>query len=112
MITTKVHTQITSEQAVLAVQDFLDDTLGNLVGVGHPTRLVSGLQSAWLVPLVLTSPGFGIVDFVGAVMVDEEFGNIVGWTPVDDIRENAAEISSMKHSEIESAFQKLLARNM
>lgn len=111
MIATIGQSQITSDQAIWAVQDFLDDKLGNLVGVGHPTRLVAGLRSAWVVPLVLTSPGFGVIDIVGAVMVDEELGHVVGWTPVDDIRENAAQVTRAKSSEIEAAFQRLLTES-
>ncbi len=111
MIATTTKFQLTSEQAVVAVQDFLDDKLGNLVGTGYPTRLVTGLRSAWVVPLVLTSPGFGVLDIVGSVMVDEEFGHVVGWTPVDDIFENVEQVSRSKQAEVEAAFQALLARN-
>lgn len=110
MLANTLHSQVTSEQALSVVQEFLDDKLGNLVGVGHPTRLVSGLHSAWVVPLVLTSPGIGILDIVGAVMVDEVLGQVVGWTPVDDIRENAQQITSARHTEIEAAFRSLQAK--
>jgi hypothetical protein len=41
-----------------------------------PCRLVAGLRTAWIVPLLLTSPGYGIVGVVGTVMIEEEWGYI------------------------------------
>ena len=107
MVTTELQTHIASEQALAAVQEFADENLGNLIGVGRPNRLVTGLRSAWIVPLILTSPGYGIVGVVGSVMVDDELGYIVGWTPVDEIRATAEQISHAKETELEAAFQML-----
>ena len=38
-------------------------------------------------------------------MVDMEFGHIVGWTPLDEVRENAAKLTDAHENELESAFQ-------
>jgi len=105
MVTTELQTHIAAEQALTAVQAFADENLGNLIGVGQPNRMVTGLRSAWIVPLILTSPGYGIVGVVGSVMVDDELGYIVGWTPVDEIRATAEQISRAKATELEAAFQ-------
>lgn len=105
MITTKPQTHVAAEQALAAVQDFAEENLGNLIGVGQPNRMVTGLRSAWIVPLILTSPGYGIVGVVGSVMVDDELGYIVGWTPVDEVRANIEQISHAKAAELEAAFQ-------
>ncbi len=109
MLNTRAKSRITAEQAVAAAQDFVADNLGDLVGVGRPCRMLTVLRSTWVVPLVLTSPGYGIVGTVGVVIIDDEVGSVVGWTPVDDIRENAEQISREKESELESAFQALRA---
>ncbi|MCB0081152.1 MAG: hypothetical protein KDE50_30325 [Caldilineaceae bacterium] len=105
MMVTSLKKPITVDEAVNAVQDFVFNQLGNLIGLGQPLRVASGLQSMWLVPLVLTSPGYGIVGVVGGVMVDMEFGHIVGWTPLDEVRENAAKLTDAHENELESAFQ-------
>lgn len=105
MIATRPNTQVAAEQALAAVQDFAEENLGNLIGIGQPSRIVTGLRSAWIVPLILTSPGYGIVGVVGSVMVDDEFGYIVGWTPVDEIRANVEQVSRAKAPELEAAFQ-------
>ena len=105
MVTTELQTHIASEQALAAVQEFADENLGNLIGVGQPTRMVAGIRLAWIVPLILTSPGYGIVGVVGSVMVDDELGYIVGWTPVDEIRATVEQISHAKATELEAAFQ-------
>lgn len=109
MIETEVKTRITVEQATTAAQDFVADNLGDLVGVGHPWRMVTALHSTWVVPLVLTSPGYGIVGTVGVVTVDDEFGYIAGWTPINDIRATAERLSLEKERELESAFRSLQA---
>jgi hypothetical protein len=53
----------------------------------------------------LTSPDYGIVGIVGAVMVDTEFGHIIGWTPIDEVRGNAETLLSEYETELEAAFQ-------
>jgi hypothetical protein len=111
MIQTEAKTQVTAEQARLAAQNFVADHVGDLVGVGQPCRMVTALSSAWVVPLVLTSPGYGIAGVVGVITVDHELGYIVGWTPVNEIRANAEHISREKEAELEAAFQALRSKN-
>jgi hypothetical protein len=105
MIATRTQTSVTPQNAAMIVQEFIEDKLGNLIGMGRPYHMVSGLQSAWSVPLVLTSPGYGIVGIVGAVMVDTEFGHIIGWTPIDEVRTNAETLLNEYETELEAAFQ-------
>lgn len=105
MIATKVKEMVTAEKAVTIAQDFIADKLGNLIGVTQPYHITSGLQSAWVAPLVLTSPSYGIVGLVGVVMVDQEFGHIVGWTPMNEVNANADKLAEEKKSELEAAFQ-------
>src|SRR5262245_50695962 len=111
MIAVRVPSHIASEQAVAAAQDFVADNLGNLVNVAQPSRIVSGLRSAWVIPLTLTSPGYGIVGVVGTLMVDEELGYIMGWTPIEEIRANAEQITRQYQAELEAAFVPLQANH-
>ncbi|MCE7987957.1 MAG: hypothetical protein DYG89_42880 [Caldilinea sp. CFX5] len=105
MIATKVKGTVTAEKAVTIAQDFIADKLGNLIGVTQPYHITSGLQSAWGAPLVLTSPSYGIVGVVGVVMIDQEFGHIIGWTPLNEVNTNADKLANEKKAEIEAAFQ-------
>ena len=107
IVTTELQTRVASEQALAVVQVFADENLGTLIGVGQPNRMVTGVRSAWIVPLILTSPGYGMVGVVGSVMVDDELGYIVGWTAVDEIRSTAEQLSHAKAIELEAAFQML-----
>ncbi len=106
MIATSVTTSISPQKAAGIAQGFIEEQLGNLIGIGRPHHMVSGLQSAWSVPLVLTSPGYGMVGIVGAVMVDMEFGHIIGWTPINEVRANAEVLTDENEAALEAAFQK------
>ncbi|MBS1253066.1 MAG: hypothetical protein MAG451_02111 [Anaerolineales bacterium] len=111
MIKTQTQTPVAADQSLAVVQDFVADHLGNLVGVGHPCRMITALRSTWVIPLVLTSPGYGAVGVVGVVTVDDELGYIVGWTPVDEIRANAERLSHERETELAAAFQALRTTN-
>ena len=107
MIALQTPTQITAQQALATAQEFVAENLGNLIDVGHPSRLVAGVRAAWIVPLLLTSPGYGIVGVVGVVMIDEEFGRLIGWTPLEDVRLNVEQVTLQKQTELETAFWNL-----
>jgi len=105
MLATKTKNRVTATKAVDVVQEFIYDELGHMITVGQPYHVVSGLQSAWSIPLFLASPGYGPVGIVGGVIVDIEFGHIIGWTPLDEVRENAEALNAEKEDELEAAFQ-------
>ncbi len=105
MTATKVKGMVTAEKAITIAQDFIADKLGNLIGVTQPYHITSGLQSAWVAPLVLTSPSYGIVGVVGVVMIDQEFGHIIGWTPLNEVHANVEKLSDEKEDELQAAFQ-------
>jgi hypothetical protein len=46
MIATRTQTSVTPQNAAMIVQEFIEDKLGNLIGMGRPYHMVSGLQSA------------------------------------------------------------------
>ena len=104
MIAAKTQEPLEAQKAIDIVQKFIYDQLGHMVAVGQPCHVVSGLQSAWSVPLVLTSPGYGIVGMVGTVIVDMAFGHIIGWTPLEEVRSNAEALTDEKEDELEAAF--------
>ena len=101
-------TPITAEQARRTGEDFIAEHLGDQVGAGLPWHVVSPLQSAWIVPLVLTSPGIGPVGIVGVIVVDDGFGHITAWTGIDEIKANIKHLATERQTELEQAFQQTI----
>ena len=97
--------QITQQDARRMGEDFVADHLGDQIGVGTPWHVVSVLHSAWVVPLIVTSPGYGIVGTVGVLVVDEEFGHITAWTTAEDIEANVNRLIAEKGADLETAFE-------
>ena len=52
---------------------------------GTPHRLPLETRGLWIVPIVLTSPGYGAVGEVGVVAIDACTGQILGGTPRRDV---------------------------
>ncbi len=88
-------------------EDFVADHLGDQISVGTPWHVVSSIHSAWIVPLLLTSPGYGMVGTVGVLVVDEEFGHITAWTTVEEIDANVERLVKEKKEELDSAFERI-----
>lgn len=103
--------RVTAEDARLIGEDFVADNLGDQISAGAPSRVVSSLRSAWVVPLMLTSPGYGVVGIVGVLIVDEELGHISAWTAVEEIEANAARLIEENKAELESAFERVRSRD-
>jgi hypothetical protein len=66
---------------------------------GIPRRLDRRDECLWVVPIVLTSPGYGIVGFAGVVAIDES-GRVAGSTP----RQEVIAAEEGKCDAIEAAF--------
>ena len=90
MATTPVtRTSITAGQALAAARAFIADQLTDLMGTGNPWRMRSPLGSVWIVPVWVAYPGHDRPGTVGSVAVDEASGNIVSWTPAEEVLANA-----------------------
>jgi hypothetical protein len=98
--------KIDANEALRIGEDFVADHLGDQIGVGAPWRVVSSVHSAWVVPLLLTSPGYGVVGTVGVLVVDEEFGHITAWPTVEEIDTNAERLVMEKKEELDAAFER------
>jgi hypothetical protein len=70
------YQNLTQNEAQRIGEEYVADHLGDQVGTDIPRRIVSSLRSAWVVPLVLTLPGYGKVGTAGLIVVDEENGHI------------------------------------
>jgi hypothetical protein len=109
MLTTSPTVEkISASNARTIGANFAAEHFGDQIGVGMPWHIVSALRSAWATPLVLTSPGYGIVGIVGLLLVDEEMGQITAWTTVEEVKASATQLLKEKNVDLESAFKRLV----
>lgn len=73
-------------------------------GAGPMNRVRVVDRTIWVFPIVLTSPGYGIVDEVGHIAVDTEKDQIIGCTPVDRATQRGRECEEQKKEELAAAF--------
>jgi len=93
-----------AEKAVIAANRFMlrEYPLGILGGT--PRRLNVKGADVWIVPVLLTSPGYGAVGEVGMVAVDARNGAIVGSTPRADVVASGKRLREEKRDDLEAAF--------
>lgn len=73
-------------------------------GAGPLERVRVVNDSIWVFPLVLTSPGYGIVGEVGHIAVDIQRGEVVGCTPLDTVQQRGRKCYERHKEKIETAF--------
>lgn len=71
---------------------------------GTPRRLTLDNKDVWIVPVVFTSPGYGIVGEVGVVAVDAVTHEIAGASPREEVRAAGAKLAEEKRDELHAAF--------
>lgn len=81
--------EIKPEQAIQIAQEFVSDHLPDLLGPGLPWRMQSPLGRVWVVPIWLAYPGFDQTATVGSIAIDEVTGQIISWTPFEELLVNA-----------------------
>jgi hypothetical protein len=75
-----------------------------LYGAGPINRVRVVDKTIWVFPIVLTSPGYGIVCECGHVAVDVEKDQVIGCTPRDIVIQRGRECEEQKKEELEAAF--------
>jgi hypothetical protein len=58
----------------------------------------------WIVPIVFTSPGYGVVGEVGVVAIDGATKRVLDATPRGDVKAAGARLAREKRDEIAAAF--------
>src|SRR5262249_5835689 len=100
----KRATRVARPEAVLRaangyiVRHYPFGCLGN-----HPRRLV-GKSDFWIVPVFLTSPGFGAVGEVGLVAVDARTNQVVSATERQEVNKAIRHLKETRRDELEAAF--------
>jgi hypothetical protein len=95
-----------AEKALIAANRYLvrEYPLGVLAGT--PRRLSLQKSDLWIVPILLTSPGYGAVGEVGVVAVNARTGRVVGGTPKEEVIAAGKRLREEKRDEIEAAFRR------
>ena len=97
--------QTTPEDAKAAATEFLLDFVGNQLVVGTPVTMASALRSVWIVPVALAYIHTGSLGEIGVIAVDEETGEVVAWTPVDQMKSASRALRAAREPQISEQFQ-------
>src|SRR5262245_14940805 len=73
---------------------------------GTPRRLTLDSRDIWIVPIVLTSPGYGPVGECGVVALDARTLAILDSSPRDEVGAAIVHLREIRRDELEAAFQK------
>jgi hypothetical protein len=73
---------------------------------GIPRRLELKNRVLWIVPILLTSPGYGAVGEVGVLAIDARTGQVVGSTPREEVVAAGKRLREAKRDELEAAFRR------
>jgi hypothetical protein len=73
---------------------------------GTPRHLTLGSQELWIVPIILTSVGYGAVGEVGVVALDAHTRQMLGGTPPDEVVAAVKHLKEEKRDELEAAFHR------
>jgi hypothetical protein len=73
---------------------------------GVPRRLVLEDKEVWIVPVLLTSSGYGTVGEVGMVAVDMAARTVIGATPRPEVRAAGTRLAQEKRHELDAAFHR------
>jgi hypothetical protein len=95
-----------AEAARIAVHEYCLLNYGTGYAGGTPRRLLLARKELWIVPVVLTSPGYGAVGEVGMVAVDVASGAVVGATPRPEVRTAGTRLALEKRHELDAAFHR------
>ena len=99
-----------TEWVVIAANDYIVShyPIGFLAGT--PRRLELSGRELWIVPIVLTSPGYGAVGEVGVVALGADTRQALGCTPRSEVVAAARRLREEKHDDLEAAFHRARTR--
>jgi hypothetical protein len=101
---------ISAEVAQAAATEFLLDHAGNQLRAGSPLLMATALRSVWVVPVHLTYIHTGPVGSVGVVGVDEETGQVIAWTPIQEMQAASRRLREA-NPDIDALFPSFIAAN-
>ena len=93
------------EQARAATTDFLLDHVGNQLSAGTPYLMIAVVRTLWIVPIQFGYIHTGILGTVGVVAVDDETTQVVGWTPIPQMKAASRTLRESREPALSEAFQ-------
>src|SRR6266550_1503626 len=93
-----------ADQVLIAANSHCLRSYGIRCSGGTPRHLPVRGTSVWIIPVLLTSPGYGVVGEVGVVAVDAATHEVVGATPREEVRAEVVRLAGEKRDELEAAF--------
>ncbi|HMC64865.1 MAG TPA: hypothetical protein VKI65_07985 [Gemmataceae bacterium] len=78
---------------------------------GAPHHLSLPNTDVWIVPVVLTSPGYGVVGEVGMIVIDAKSQEVLGATSRAAVFASGQRLDKEKRHELEAAFHRARERH-
>lgn len=97
------------DEARASATDFLLDHVGNQLVAGKPHQMVSAVRAIWIVPVQLAYIHTGTLGSVGVVAVDEETGQVVGWTPIAQMKAASRQLRESQEPELSEQFRSFMS---
>jgi hypothetical protein len=72
--------------------------------LGNGPRRLVGKSDFWIVPIFLTSPGYGAVGEVGLVAIDSHTHQVVAATDGLEVKQTIKHLKEIHRDELEAAF--------
>lgn len=94
----------TPEDAQEAATEFLLDFVGSQLVAGKPLSMTSALRSVWIVPVALAYVHTGALGEIGVIAVDEETGEVVAWTPIEQMKAASRALRAASEPELSQHF--------
>jgi hypothetical protein len=98
--------KIDSKTAFKIANRFILERMRDRFSAASLKRVIFPTREVWIVSVVLTYPKKGIVGKVGAIAVDGETGEIVGWTPIEEMEAVAKDFMKGKKRSSKLHFHK------
>ena|SRR6266496_1869270 len=96
------------EQARAAATDFLLDHVGNQLTTGAPHLMIAAVRNLWIVPVQFAYIHTGVLGTVGVVAVDDETAQVVGWTPIPQMKAASRTLRESRELELAESFQSFM----
>jgi hypothetical protein len=90
--------------AMGVANSFLLWNLPDSYGAGPSERVRIIDDTIWIFPIVLTSPGYGVVGEVGHIAVEVQKRQVVGCTPLETVQQRGRHCAQRHEEAIETAF--------
>lgn len=97
---------VSAEQAQISGNTYCLLHYATGYSAGTPRRMTLPGKQWWVMPVVLTSAGYGVVGEVGVLAVDARTGKVVGSTSRHEVVAAGKRLAEEKRDDLEAAFRR------